>query len=156
MSKGRFAYGGYTWVYPEDVDVVLGQHHPRKGSIRVAQFGLDGNLVKVWNSAKEAAKRLGCGRGQISNVCTGRWYTAHGYQWRYYDPSISHIAPTVVDAVHKRAVIQLADNGEMIRKWESASAAARDMNVDTASIYHCLIGQTKHSAGYRWKYDEVA
>ena len=58
----------------------------------VYQYTLDGKLVAVWKSAKEAAKQLVFSQGNISNCCNGGFYRKgiwvnrkqyNGYIWSY-------------------------------------------------------------------------
>lgn len=52
-------------------------------SKKVMQLSLDGEVIKIFNSTKEAAKELSINQGNISNVCTGRTKTAGRFKWKY-------------------------------------------------------------------------
>lgn len=52
---------------------------------RCIQIDLQGNLIKVWGSMKEACDALGLHRGDLTNTCRGKNKTCGGYKWRYYD-----------------------------------------------------------------------
>ena len=52
-----------------------------KGKIK--QYDRQGNLIKEWNSQKEASKQLRLNQGSISNCCTGKAPTAYGYVWKF-------------------------------------------------------------------------
>lgn len=58
---------------------------------RIAQYDLQGNLIKIWNSVSEAMRSFGCnGNSGISRVCrriAGR-KTYKGFIWKYVDESI--------------------------------------------------------------------
>lgn len=54
---------------------------PRK----CVQMDLDGNLIKIWNSLKDACVSLGLGRGNLTSTCQGKYQTCGGYKWAYYD-----------------------------------------------------------------------
>lgn len=51
---------------------------------QVAQYTLDGELNKVWNSAMEA-ERNGYHQGHISECCQGKRKTHKGFIWKYYN-----------------------------------------------------------------------
>lgn len=51
--------------------------------IKVCQYTIDGKLVMVWDSLKQAAKSINIDRSQISHCCRGRGKTAGGYIWKY-------------------------------------------------------------------------
>lgn len=54
-------------------------------SVKVAQLDLNGNLLQVFNSIREAGRALGDVRknGHIADVCKGKRQVAYGYKWRY-------------------------------------------------------------------------
>ncbi len=49
----------------------------------VFQYDIDGNLIKEWNSAKEAAKELGFYDANIYACCKGKRKTYKGYRWSH-------------------------------------------------------------------------
>ena len=51
----------------------------------VAQYALDGELIKIWVSAREAQKQAGFSYKHISNVATGKHKTHKGFIWRYVE-----------------------------------------------------------------------
>jgi hypothetical protein len=55
-----------------------------KKGIKVIQYDLEGNEIKIWNSIKEAAENLKIDRSGISNNCRGRINKSSNYIWRYY------------------------------------------------------------------------
>ena len=66
-------------------------NHPSK-SKPVYQYTIDGTLVAVYYSAREAARQLGFSQGNISNCCNGGFYRKgkwihrnqyNGYIWSY-------------------------------------------------------------------------
>lgn len=54
-------------------------------SLKVAQIGLDGKIIRTFNSIREAARFLGdvSKNGHISDVCKGKRQMAYGYKWKY-------------------------------------------------------------------------
>ena len=52
---------------------------------------------------------------------------------------------------NKKAVAMMKD-GEVIARFESIQAAANAVGVCRTSIFQCLTGETKKSAGYEWEY----
>lgn len=51
----------------------------------VLQMDDNGNVIKKFRSAREAAMILGLNHSSISGVCKGRFYKTGGYRWRYAD-----------------------------------------------------------------------
>lgn len=55
----------------------------RTKSKPVDQFTIDGQFIKTWPSAREAARVLGYSQGNISTCCNGKQKTAYGHIWRH-------------------------------------------------------------------------
>lgn len=56
----------------------------RKDKKKVAQYTLDGELVKVWDSFSEIGRNGYC-RETVSGCCNGRYKTCKGYKWKLMD-----------------------------------------------------------------------
>lgn len=52
---------------------------------KVAQFTLDGEYIKTFNSAIEICEEFGYTRSVILSACNGSKRQAYGYKWRYVD-----------------------------------------------------------------------
>ena len=51
----------------------------------IAQYTLDGKLVKVWPSTAEVERQTGFGQRCIWGVANGRYKQAYGYIWKYVE-----------------------------------------------------------------------
>lgn len=51
---------------------------------RVAQYDLNGNIIKIWDCAKQVTKELGIDNSSIGKCCRGKQKSAGGYIWKYY------------------------------------------------------------------------
>lgn len=49
----------------------------------IVQLDLDGNLIAIFKSGKEASRETGVHDGNIVNCCKGRQLTSGGYKWQY-------------------------------------------------------------------------
>lgn len=57
----------------------------------------------------------------------------------------------------RKSIVQLDNNGNVVKKWESGFAASRYYQIDRSGIYNCLHGKQKTCKGFVWKYEyEVA
>lgn len=54
-------------------------------SNKIAQYDLDRNLIKVWDSALEICNTLGYTRSVILSGCNGNKKHPYGFYWRYLD-----------------------------------------------------------------------
>ena len=50
---------------------------------QIQQFTLNGELINIFNSCREASRITGFSFSNISNCCTSRYKQANGYVWRY-------------------------------------------------------------------------
>lgn len=60
----------------------------RKGKLnykskKVLQFDLNGNLIKSWDTVREAERETNIHSSHISRCCNGKRKTAYGYIWKY-------------------------------------------------------------------------
>ena len=52
---------------------------------QIAQYDLSGNLIKVWDCMKEAARKLNLSYCNIYKCCKGDRQTCGGFIWKYYE-----------------------------------------------------------------------
>lgn len=52
-------------------------------SKRVVQMDLNGNVIKIWKSASDAARTIKGNVSRICNCCRGGQKTSSGYIWKY-------------------------------------------------------------------------
>lgn len=57
--------------------------HRIYGEISVAQYTKKGELIKIWDSQKEASEATGIAQGNISKCCNGKIKTAGGFCWSF-------------------------------------------------------------------------
>ena len=57
-----------------------------KRSKSVVQFDMEGNKLRIWESATTAAKSLSICRQAIGKCCLGSYKQAGGYIWRFCEP----------------------------------------------------------------------
>jgi hypothetical protein len=60
-------------------------HVPGRKAAAVEQLDDDENVIKRWESAKEASTMTGIFRRTIHAACNGETHTAGGYKWRYVE-----------------------------------------------------------------------
>lgn len=71
---------GYRWAYKNDKLVI------KTNKKQVAQIDLEtGNIIKIYNGAREAGRQTGFDYTGIIKACNGKQKTCRGYLWRYYE-----------------------------------------------------------------------
>ena len=63
--------------FKQSPDTVAKKYH------KTAQYTLDGKLIKIWLSAKDASRELGINQGNLCSCCRGIKKSAGGYVWKY-------------------------------------------------------------------------
>ena len=120
----------------------------KKLSKNVYQYDLEGNFIKKFASTSIAGKELNISPAHISAVCNGKRKTANGFIFKYYKSK-------KIAKQHKK-VIQLSLNGDFIHEFNSATVAAKELNLGRGTI--CAICnhhyQRKTSGGFKWMFSE--
>lgn len=86
--RGLNSYGfGFQWRYYEGNtnNIPPGPGRKKQECLHVYQYDLDGNFIKEWDSAREAAIGIGKPkmRRNIQAICKKGKGSAAGYQWAY-------------------------------------------------------------------------
>jgi hypothetical protein len=53
-------------------------------SKKVIQKTLDGNVIKIWDSASQIEKEILYSQANISKCCKGQYTQSYGFKWEYY------------------------------------------------------------------------
>jgi hypothetical protein len=157
------------------------EEQKRKAAIanwrKIVQLDMDSNIVKIWDSIKEAGsfgfkteKVIGCARYRI------RQYK--GFLWKYLDnlhDGKKYIKPPVkiraletyprglkhsVESklknklAHIKPIIQMTRKGEFIREWDCSLDAAKELFGGTghSKIGDCCRGTRKTHKNFTWKF----
>lgn len=121
---------------------------------KIKQFSLNGNLLREFNSLKEAEEYLNKPRASanISACCVGKKHRAYGYIWRYSDdPKNLEINPL---APYRSPINQYTKNGDYINTYPTIAEAARQTGIRDTCIGNNLRGWSKSAGGFVWKFVE--
>ena len=149
-------------------DSMSGYERPKgkdcKNSKRICQISLDGNLIKIWDSATEASTQLGISISSLSNVCNGKKRrdngdvakTASGYVWVFEkdydsDKDYSVNRPRQNMGHGSKIVILLSDNNEIIQEFYSLNEASRILGINVESVRQTCLHKYKKPR-YNLKY----
>ena len=141
---------GYQWKYV-DSEKIIGDIS-KDGIIinerKVYQYDLKGNLIKVYNTLKEAAEFSQVSKSLICKVCRLNGNTAGGYVWRYEGDSFNaHKTSTKT-----RTIEQYDKNMNLLNVFGSITEAAQKTNSNIGNIQAVCAGKRKTTNGYIWKY----
>ncbi len=76
---------GFQWRYktinyPLKIDKIVRKQMDKR-KIKIVQLTLDGEIIKIWDSASDAVKFFK--DHNITSVCRGRQKTCKGFKWKY-------------------------------------------------------------------------
>lgn len=169
-KKNHKTAGGFIWRYygdelteehiklcnekkPREMDMSLfsGSNHPN--AKKIVQYDLEGNLIKIWNTAKEVENELHIEDTNIGLSCKGKRKTAGGYIWKYYGDELTD-EEVVLRNKHQKesSVAQYSLSGEIISLFNSIKEASLKTNIYYSNISRCCLGYQKTAGGFIWKY----
>lgn len=120
----------------------------------VNQFTWDGTFVARYVSATEAHKATGTQMHVISRCCRGIHKQGGGFIW-LYDEDVNKIKERTLDAhPNAKKVGQYDLEGNLIKIWNSATDACRELGITPSSLSACCHGNRKKTKGFAWKFIE--
>lgn len=99
----------------------------------------------IYKSTKDIERKLGYAPANISACCHHILHTAYGYQWEYYEPNKVYSKRKDKRKKSIRCI-------ELNKIYESASEAARDLNLQRPNISRCCEGKLNTIGGYHWEF----
>ena len=146
--------GKYLWKYNtgDTNDIKPFFHESIKA---VAQYSLDGDLIKVYKSVASASRELDIfqGRSEISKACNGILASSNNFMWRFvkgYDV-IEKIEPYRIQVKGtKKQVIEMYKDGVLIDSFYNVYEASNKTNKSRSLINRCISGKLVDRTGYTW------
>lgn len=156
--------GGYFWVYESDMlDGKISDDYflfkKCGGSIRVSQYTTDMKLVKIYESASQAARELNIASGGIEKVCKGKANSCFGYIWRYTDSYDVEDYEEEKDKIHKigntHPVLQFDSKGNFVAEYSSIIDATKSVQGNRCAISRSCQYLNVKASGYYWRYKDT-
>lgn len=142
----------YTWIPQNEV---FNKEQYWIANNYICQLDLKGHLIKIWSGPTEASKILNIAQGNISSCLTNVRTKAGEFQWCYYKDLKQKLNTPWKEsnkAHNKKSVDQYDLANNFIKTWESASEAARILNLQNSKITAVCRGTRKTTGGFKWKY----
>lgn len=99
----------------------------------VAQYDLQGNLIRTYKNKTEAAKTVGAHVTSVEKACNKKTDSAFGFMWGYVgDPP-----PRPYPVKTLKAVCQFAPDGRYIKRYENAKVASSKTGIGYNNISSC-------------------
>ncbi len=115
----------------------------------VAQYDLDGNFIRHWDSISQASAELGIADSNIQTACQKEGYSGE-YQWRYYTDE-NKINPA---KIRIKKVYRFDLQGNYIDDFKSLHEAAEKTGIDYRAISQVCLNKTAQAGGYYWNYEK--
>lgn len=125
------------------------------------QFDLDGNFIKEYQSAAEAARVLNknCSSTIIA-CCRGKAFSSNGFQWKYAGeypgkfvaPKKKHKGVSGKNNSRSKKVLQFDLNSNLIKEWDCLMDISREFNYNSGTICNAIKKKQKYKNFY-WKYN---
>lgn len=123
-------------------------------SKKVAQYSIDGELIKTFNSQLDAANEVGSCSSEIGKVASGKQKTCKGFVWRYYidTPKVSITTTSLKGSL---VIVQYSKVGYRMKTWKSIAFAAKSLNCCRKTISAVCEGEPGKliAGGYQWRYE---
>lgn len=115
----------------------------------ILQLSMNGDVLKEWGSISEAARAVKIDQSCIGFACKKGTKSA-GFLWKYNSEAKYKVGNR--NYSYKKQVLQFDLNGNFIKEWSSAMAAAKHIGCESTHIARASRGKSKTSFGFVWAY----
>lgn len=140
VCTGRSVYVG-TDIYRFSCDSFDTYRTYKEKPKLVEQYDLEGNFIRVFESARAASRSIGSNGTNVTEVCNGHQKTAGGYMWKYVEDNSP--LPDLEHNAHCKEVYQYSKNGELIKIHSSIQDAAKETGLSVTTISKQALGQVQ-------------
>lgn len=124
-------------------------------SIPILQIDFNGNIINNWSGSREASKKLKYNQSCIWNCVNHKRKTYKNYIWiskeEYFkDFSLDSYVPKTHPKPIK--VIQLDQNNNVIKVWNSIREIKRIAKIDESGVIDCCKRRRNLCKGFQWFY----
>lgn len=142
----KSAYG-IIWSYDKNYNIPYINNNHRS----IAQYSLDGQLVNVFPTIREAAAAVGTTDKNIWG-CLNRknTYQSFGFMWRYVEANLQLEIKPYLDQIPFK-IIQYTLKNEKIKEYASIVDAATESGDSRERISAVCNGHASHTRRYIWK-----
>lgn len=120
----------------------------------VYQFSLDGNFLRSYKTAREAALSIDPEnqdniRAAIKNCCLGKSNSSYGYYWSYYKEFIKKEDYSYDIKRRKNKIAQYTLSGKFLRYFDNIIEARNETGL--FNIYYAIKNNAS-VGGFQWRY----
>lgn len=124
---------------------------------RLCQYDMEGNLLKVWETASEASQTLGINLALLGRAAKGKVKSAGGFYWGYEGEPFNINSRQVKHTNLKKPLYQLTPSPDgngyiIVNEWDGINEAARELGVPASSLALCAKEPHRYKDGYYYSY----
>lgn len=113
---------------------------------KMVQMDTEGNVIKIWDSIKDAETELNIRYHKKNKLCGG-------YQWQPYEEWLEKPKGKVQHKHNITDTVKQFDlQGNFIKEWASIKEASEGTNTAKTPLTSCLNGKGKTAGGFLWSY----
>lgn len=156
-NSGQFKKGNVPYYagkkVPEHIVEKFRKADRSKSYTPVAQYDINGEFIREFDSIKNASIVTGVPAQTISHICKGKYLnkSAGKSQWKYFFGDKSNISPISYKRV-QRKVVQFNKTGEPIFVWNNANQAAKTLGFKYYTSIHAACRTGTYSYSFKWSY----
>lgn len=122
----------------------------------VEKRSLNGELICIYPSSREAGRDMGLNGSQISAACRGKYKQSYGYIWKYVEDPLRNVVPDFKHTKHCKTVYQYSKNGVLLNTFQSIKEASEysGAKIDTISR-QCNNKTNAILSDYVWSFCEL-
>lgn len=114
---------------------------------KMVQMDTEGNVIKIWDSIKDAETKLNIRYHKKNKLCGG-------YQWQSYEEWLEKPKGKVQHKHNITDTVKQFDlQGNLLNEWQSPKAASEGTNTSPSALSACLNGKGKTAGGFLWSYN---
>lgn len=110
----------------------------------------DFKVIKIWDSAYQAAKLNQFNASLIREVCLGKRKSHKGYQWEYVNEEDAIVYKNWNEK-HQKPILCVYSNGNS-QIFSSKKEAAQKLNMKESTIYNIVRNKIKQKPNFILKY----
>lgn len=145
--------GDFLWKYKEDYNPSVQIIYTDTRKRPVIQFDIFGNIIKRYESIKDAEQKTGIYSSNIIRCCLHDVNMAGSFVWRYADEEYD--IEEIKNKKYRKmpqdgSVLQFDVNMNFIAEHKNVADAVRNTGVSKSSISRCCRGEQEKAGGYIW------
>lgn len=125
-----------------------------KEAISIVQLDFKRNLIRKWNSIREASRELNIKSSIIVGCCKKQYKSGKGFIWEYEtDYNKSNESNIFEFKYHAKPIVQLTLLNEVIKVWVSYYQINNESDIfHSRNVVDCCKHKQNTAHGYKWMY----